>query len=228
MAKKAQLKSKLRGKWHVITLQEAIDYVDHELLTNRFHVTNYGTFYSDVEVKSIYLHGELPDKVMEGGQGWVLQGVLSRASFRRSRLSGQKTFTFLSLHINNIYAKKRGIGKKLILTSRDAWRTCGPGAGDFNGATWRCTNRNNISTIEEAFADCALPTPPGSTPLWRPGWIPVCWADVCGFLEPPESDRYWKVRLHVAFSIPHEAPGLRPTDQSCHHETWLHVEFLDW
>ena len=38
-------------------------------------------------------------------------------------------------------------------------------AGDFNGAAWRCDNRNNISTIEEAFADCALPTPPCPTPV---------------------------------------------------------------
>ena len=30
------------GKWQVITLQESIVYVDHELLTNRFHVTHYG------------------------------------------------------------------------------------------------------------------------------------------------------------------------------------------
>ena len=37
-------------------------------------------------------------------------------------------------------------------------------AGDFNGAAWRCGNRNIISTIEEAFADCALPMPPGPTP----------------------------------------------------------------
>ena len=101
-------------------------------------------------------------------------------------------------------------------------------AGDFNGAAWRCSNRNNISTIEEAFADCALPTPPGSTPLWGPGSIPGCWADVCRFLKPPKSDRYWKVRLHGAFSIPHEAPGLRPTDQSCHHVTLLHLDFVDW
>ena len=44
------------------------------------------------------------------------------------------------------------------------------------------------------------------------------WADVCGFLKPPGSDRYWKVRMDGAFSIPH----------SCHHETWLHLEFVDW
>ena len=74
--------------------------MDHELLTNRYHVTHYGgcavlfnkdTFFLDVKVKSIFLHDtrrELLDKVMEGDQGWILQGVLSRASFRRP-LSGQ-------------------------------------------------------------------------------------------------------------------------------------------
>ena len=39
-------------------------------------------------------------------------------------------------------------------------------AGDFNGKAWRCSNRDNISTIDGAFADCALPTPVGPTPLW--------------------------------------------------------------
>ena len=87
-------------------------------MTNRFRVTHYGgcailfnkdTFYPNIEVKSLYLHDtrrELPDKVMEGEQEWVLQGVLSRASIRRPPLSGQKTFTVLSLHISNIYSKK--------------------------------------------------------------------------------------------------------------------------
>ena len=128
--KAGAIEKQIAGKWHVITLQEAVDYVDHELLTNRFHVTDYGgctvlfnkdTFFPQVEVKSIFLHDtrrELPDKVMAGDQGWVLQGVLSRASFRRPPLSGQKTFTVLSLHISNIYAPKRGIAKKLILTVR--------------------------------------------------------------------------------------------------------------
>ena len=111
-------------KWHIITLQVASDYVDHDILTCRFHVTHHGgcailrnkdTFYPDIEVKSIYLHDtrrELLDKVMEGDQGWVLQGVLSRASFRRRPLSGQKTFTVLSQHIGNINAKKNGVLRK--------------------------------------------------------------------------------------------------------------------
>ena len=70
------------------------------------------TFFPDVKVKSIYLHDVrrvLPDKVMEGDSGWVLQGVLSRACFRRQPPNGQKTFTVLSLHVSNIYDKKRGI-----------------------------------------------------------------------------------------------------------------------
>ena len=134
----------IAGKRHVITLQEVIDYVDHELLTNSFHVTHHGgcavlfnkdTFYLDIEVKSIYLHEtrrELPDKVMEGGQGWVMQGVFSRASFRRPPLSCQKTFTVLSLHITNIYAKTWYWEKAHPHdSSRDAWRTWGPGCWRF-------------------------------------------------------------------------------------------------
>ena len=52
-------------KWHIITLQEAIEYLDHEFLTNRFHATHYGgcavlfkkdTFHPDIKVSSVYLH----------------------------------------------------------------------------------------------------------------------------------------------------------------------------
>ena len=211
------IEKQIAGKWHVITLQEAIEYVDHELL-NRFHVTRYGGFavllghLPDVKVKSIYVHDirrVLPDKVVEGDSGWVLQGVLSRASFRRQPPSGQKTFTVLTLHLSNIYAKKRAIGKKLILTIGAVMldEKVDLVAGDFKGAAWRRDNSNNISIIEEAFADCALPMPPGPTPLWGPGAIPGEWADVCGFLKPPDSDGQWKVRQHGAFSIPHEALG---------------------
>ena len=98
--------------------------------------------------------------------------------------------------------------------------------GDFNGAAWRRDNSaNGVSIIEEAFADCALPMPRGPTPLWGPGAVPGMWADVCGFLKRPDSDERWKVRQHGALSIPHEAPGIRQTDQSCHHEVRLR---MDW
>ena len=232
----------IAGRWHIITLQEASEYVEHELLTNRFHVTHHAgcailfskdTFYSNVDVKSIYLYDtrrDLPNQVVEGEQGWVLQGVLSRASFRRSPVSGQKYFTVLSLHISNIYDKKKGIAKKLILTLRAIMisQEVDLVAGDFNGTAWRYRSKDNFSTIDEAFTDCALLTPPGSPPLWGHGSIPDNWADVCGFLKPPGSHRFWKVHKHGAFSIPRKTLGLRPTDQSCHHETWLHLDFVDW
>ena len=67
-----------------------------------------------------------------------MQGVLSRASFRRHPLSGQKTFTVVSPRISNIYAKKRGIAKKLILTIRAIMigQHFDLVAGDFNGTAW--------------------------------------------------------------------------------------------
>ena len=226
----------IAGKWHVITLQEAIEYFDHELLTNKFHVTHHGgcavlfkkdTFYPDIDVKSHYFHDtrrELLDKVMEGDQGWVLQGVLSRAFFR-----GQKTFTVLSLHMSNIYAQKRCIAKKLIPTIRAVmlgehvdWLQA-ISTGQRGGAAIGTTSAPWKKPCGLRFANAA-----GPCTLWEPGSIPGCWADVRGFLIPQEYEEHWKVRLHGAFSIPHKALGLRPTDQSCHHETWLHLDFVDW
>ena len=61
--------------------QEASEYVDHDILTGRFHVTHYAgfailfnedTFYPNIDVKSIDLHDtrrDLPDQVMEGEPG---------------------------------------------------------------------------------------------------------------------------------------------------------------
>ena len=153
------------GKWHVITLQEASEYVDHDILTHRFHVTRHGgcailfdkdTFHPNIDVKSIYLpdtRRALPDQVMEGDQGWVLQGVVSRDSFRRPPLSGQKTCTVLSLHMTNIYAQKRCIAKELIRTIRAIMfgQQIDLFASDFNATAWRCRSRDNLSTIDEAL-----------------------------------------------------------------------------
>ena len=74
----------------------------------------------------------------------------------------------LSLHISNIYAKTKGIAKKIIQTSRAIMisQDIDLVAGDVNGTAWRCRSRDNISTIDEVFSDCALPKAPGPTPLW--------------------------------------------------------------
>ena len=159
------------------------------------------------------------------------KAFFARASFRRAAASGLKVFSVLSLHFSNIYAKKKNVAKKIIQTIRAIMisQDIDLVAGDFNDTAWRCRSRDNISTIDEAFADCALPTPPGPPPLWRPGSIPNIWADFCGFLKPPGSQRFWKVSKHGAFLLYlGQALGLRPSDQSFHHETWLHLHFVDW
>ena len=59
---------------------------------------NKDTFYPNIDVKSIYLHytrRDLPDQVMEGEQGWVMQGVLSGASFRRPPISGLRCCLYI-------------------------------------------------------------------------------------------------------------------------------------
>ena len=55
-------------------------------------------------------------------------------------------------------------------------------------------------------------------PLWGRGSIPSNWADVCGFLKPPDSDRYWKVRMHGAFSIPRKSS--RPASNRSKLPSW--------
>ena len=96
----------------------------HNQQHERFYLTHFAgcavlfnkdTFYTDISVKSIYLHDTrriLPDHFVEGEHGWVLQGVVSRASFRRAAASGQTVFTVLSLHINNVYAKNEVLPRK--------------------------------------------------------------------------------------------------------------------
>ena len=62
VGRKMLLRKKIVGNWHVITLQEASEYVDHDTLTNRFHVTHHGgcailynkdTFHPNIDVRSI-------------------------------------------------------------------------------------------------------------------------------------------------------------------------------
>ena len=68
---------------------------------------------------------------------------------------------------------------------------------------------------------------PAPTPLWRLGGVPGEWADVCGFLKPPESETEWQVRMHGAYTIPYSTLGLREKDQSCHHEIWMHLSHVN-
>ena len=134
----------------------------------------------------------------------------------------------MKLHNNNHDAKKRVIGKKLILTVRTVMlqEHVDMVAGDFNGAVWRRQSGSDprpISKIEEAFTKTSLPIPP----LWGPGSVPGEWSDVCGFLKPLGSDTEWQVRMHGAFTIPFGTPGLKEKDQSCHHKVRVHLSHVN-
>ena len=120
----------------------------------------------------------------------------------------------MSLHINNNYAKNRGIGKKPLLTIRAIMleEHVDLVAGDFNGADWRQSNGNKPqhsrgSFYRRRFSNATWPhTDVG------PGAAPGGWTDVCGFVKLPDSCDKWKVRLHGAFAILRETLGLRPKD----------------
>ena len=160
----------------------------------------------------------------------VLQGVISRASFRRQPRGGKSFFTVLSLHINNNYARKRGIGKKLLLTIRAVMieEHVDLVAGASTGPRGAAKSVTEISVLSKKLSPtqiyrCLL------TPH-RCGAQEQCQVigqTFVGFLKPPDSYGRCKVRQHGAFSIPHDAQGLRPKDQSCHHEVWLHLAFVN-
>ena len=162
-------------------------------------------------------------------QGWVMQGVLSRASFRRSPVSGQVTFTVLSLHISNIYAKQKGIAKKLILTVRAIMisQEVDLVAGDFNGTAWRSRSRDNLSTIDEAFADCALPTPPGPhhcgdlDPFRTIGPTSVDFSS-----HPALNDSGRSISMVLSPSLGKHLAWDRMIKAAI--MTWLHLHFFDW
>ena len=89
----------------------------------------------------------------------------------------KKVFVVSSLHISNFFCQeKRYCHISIFFFARK--RVLQDHPGDFNGTAWRCRSCDNLSTFDEVFSDCALPTPPGPTPLWGPGSIPNNWADV--------------------------------------------------
>ena len=155
--KAGAIESHIAVKWHIITLQEAIEHLEHDFLTNRFHVTHYGwfvilfnkdTFFSDIKVSSFYLHDTRTCekyKITEGESGWVMKGVVSKAAFRRQPRNGHQTFTVMSLHINNKNTKKRDFGMNLHVTIRAILQDEHVilVAGDFNGAAWRQTSASS-------------------------------------------------------------------------------------
>ena len=53
------------------------------------------------------------------------------------------------------------------------------------------------------------------------------WSDECGYFKSLDSYERWRGRLHGALPIYNEAPGIRQTDQSCHHEICLQMDLVE-
>ena len=136
----------------------------------------------------------------------MIQGVISKSSFRRQLRGGKSSFTVMSLHINNNYAKKRVICKKLLLTNRAVMldEQTELVAGDFNGAAWRRqTSNGNLSIIEEAFLPiqtyrCFL----GPHPCGDQGQCRVLGQTFAGFSSPQTPMDAGKYVSTVHFPFP--------------------------
>ena len=122
---------------------------------NHFYTTHFAsyailfnkdTYHSDVQVNSVNIHDTRSGKlqvVMESQSRWLLQAVISSESFRTIP-HGKSFLTMMSVHINNQHAKKRGIGKNLMIAVRTVvfQEQVDMVAGDFHGAAWRWQSGN--------------------------------------------------------------------------------------
>ena len=86
-ARKVPARNKLQGKWHLITLQEASDYVEHEILHERSHVIHSCGLCGSLQTRTPSTLTSASNRssfttekrCCQGEHGWVLQGVLTRS-----------------------------------------------------------------------------------------------------------------------------------------------------
>ena len=79
--KEDAVEKRIVGKWQIITLQEASEYVEHEIFHEQIHVTHFAgcailfnkdTFLPHITVKSIYIHDtrrSVQDHIIEKEHG---------------------------------------------------------------------------------------------------------------------------------------------------------------
>ena len=134
---------------------------------------NKDTFFSDIKVSSSYLHDTRAceqDRIKEGESGWVLQGVVSKAWFRRQPRSGQK-----NLH-GNVCAYQQQLCQKAWnweeasphYPRRDAGRALLETSTELLGADQMVTAVNPPALSKKPLPNTDFPAPPGGpTPLWE-------------------------------------------------------------
>ena len=88
--KEDAFEKQIAGRWHVITLQEASEYVDHDILTCRFHVTHHGGCAILFNEETFYLLYRRQIQVPSWHQArlaWSSDGRRTRMGYPRSTLS---------------------------------------------------------------------------------------------------------------------------------------------
>ena len=184
------LRNKLRVNGTLLLCKNPLNSCSTNTLPTHFYVSHFAgcailynkdTISSDLLGSSVYIHDRKSGQhVVKEGQ--VLQAVISRGMVRRTLRDGNPHFTMMSRHINNSYAKKRGIAKNVPVAVRTAVQQVDMVAGDFTGAAWRRKRGESqqcVSTIEEAFADTNLLVPwTALHPCGGHGGVPDEWSDV--------------------------------------------------
>ena len=127
----------------------------------------------------------------------------------------------ISLHVNNQSAKKRGVGKNLLIAVRTGTfqEQVNMVDGNFNGAAWRRQSGN-----EHRHSALSRKPSPTRAYLFRRapnlcGDQEMCQASglTCAVLrKPPGSENEWQIRMHGAFTIPHDTLGITRRNRSCH------------
>ena len=112
------IEKQIAGKWHLITLQEASEYVEREIFHERIHFAgcavlfNKDTVYPDISVKSIYLHD-----TRRGGMGFTRRSVTCLFSSCCSQWS-EGLHRIIAAHQQYLCQEKKGIANKIVQTIR--------------------------------------------------------------------------------------------------------------
>ena len=138
----------------------------------------------------------------------------------------EKFYSHASIYRQYVRPENGVLRKKSIMTVRSIMigQQIELVAGEFNETAWRCSNRDNLNSIDEASADCALPRSLGIPPLFGSGSIQNNWVGVSGFLELQIGIGRFEC---MVLSPSHAKPRRASNDQIWHHETWLYLEFVD-
>ena len=153
--KEDAIEKRIAGKWHFIALQEASEYVEHETLHERFHVTHFAAVqFSSTRTPSTLTSASNRSTFTTRGEECKIillkenMDGLARCSFTCLISSSRSQWSEVLYCIVPAYQQQlrheNGIAKKIIQTIRALLISQNNHlvAGDFSGTAWRCRSRD--------------------------------------------------------------------------------------